>query len=107
MTAAAKRAAPLFAALGDETRLALLARLSADGPASTARLRTGSRVTRQAIAKHLGVLADAGLVRGQRRGREVLWRLAPERLGAASEYLEEISRRWDRALASLKAFVES
>lgn len=102
-----KRAAPLFAALGDQTRLALIARLSADGPASTARLRAGTRVTRQAIAKHLAVLSNAGLVRGQRRGRDVVWRLEPGRLASASGYLEQISRRWDQALASLRDFVES
>jgi len=100
------RAAPVFAALGDETRLALVARLCADGPLSIARLTDGTEVTRQAVTKHLGVLADAGLVRGARRGRERIWELAPERLEIARRYLDHVSARWDAALDRLKRFVE-
>src|SRR5258705_7923524 len=73
--------APLFAALGDRTRLALLARLSGGSPLSISRLSEGSPVTRQAITKHLRVLQSAGLVRGERSGRERLFRLAPVPLG--------------------------
>src|SRR5579864_896910 len=91
-------AAPVFAALGDETRLALLARLCAGGPLSITRLSTGSEVTRQAITKHLNVLADAGLVRDIRSGRERIWELEPERLAEARDCLALISRRWDEAL---------
>jgi DNA-binding transcriptional ArsR family regulator len=100
------RAAPVFAALGDETRLALVARLSSDGPLSITRLTAGSAVTRQAITKHLNVLATAGLVSDLRRGRERIWELEPEQMEAARTYLEHFSKRWDEALDRLKQFVE-
>lgn len=99
-------AAPLFAALGDETRLRLLVRLSSDGPGSIARLSAKSTVSRQAIRKHLDVLAGAGLVRGSRKGREHIWTLEPTRLAEARVYLDRISRQWDDALGRLKRFVE-
>jgi protein-S-isoprenylcysteine O-methyltransferase Ste14/DNA-binding transcriptional ArsR family regulator len=86
-----KAAAPLFAALGDETRLSIVARLCAAGPTSIAALTTGSGVTRQAVAKHLRVLADAGLVRGAREGRESSWELQPEKLEEARRSLASIS----------------
>jgi DNA-binding transcriptional ArsR family regulator len=105
-TAVSRAAAPVFAALGDETRLRLVTRLSAGGPSSTARLTAGSAVTRQAITKHLEVLAGAGLVRSRRRGRERLWELRPGRLAHARASLDAISRQWDDALGRLKAFVE-
>ena len=98
--------AALFAALGDETRLELVARLSRGGPASISRLTGGSGVTRQAVAKHLRVLANAGLVRGTRRGRESLWRLEPKRLDEAQRSLDLIAKQWDQALGKLKLFVE-
>jgi DNA-binding transcriptional ArsR family regulator len=99
-------AAPLFAALGDETRLRLLVRLSSGGPGSIARLRARSPVSRQAITKHLEVLSEAGLVRSSRRGRERIWELEPKRLADAHEYLDRISQQWDDALDRLKEFVE-
>ena len=99
-------AAPLFAALGDETRLRLLVRLSSGGPGSITQLSTKSDVSRQAITKHLRVLADAGLVRSSRRGRERVWDLEPKRLVDAHDYLERISRQWDQALQRLRQFVE-
>lgn len=105
-TAGLALAGPVFAALGDETRLAVVARLCARGPQSITRLTTGSAVTRQAITKHLNVLAGAGLVRGVRRGRERIWELDPKRLDAASRWLDGISNRWDEALDRLKRFVE-
>ncbi|HEX6432603.1 MAG TPA: metalloregulator ArsR/SmtB family transcription factor [Gemmatimonadales bacterium] len=98
--------ASLFAALGDETRLDLVNRLSSGGPASISRLTAGSGVTRQAVAKHLRVLAGAGLVRGARRGRESVWRLEPRRLDEAQRSLDLISRQWDQSLGKLKLFVE-
>jgi DNA-binding transcriptional ArsR family regulator len=100
------RAAPVFAALGDETRLALVARLSSDGPLSITRLTAGSAVTRQAITRHLDVLATAGLVSDVRRGRERIWELELEQMEAARTYLEHVSKRWDEALDRLKRFVE-
>jgi DNA-binding transcriptional ArsR family regulator len=102
----AKQAAPLFAALGDSTRLALLARLSRQGPGSIAELAAEAAVSRQAVTKHLKVLADAGYVRGARRGREHIWRLQPRRFDQAQACLQRLSQEWDVALARLKDFVE-
>jgi DNA-binding transcriptional ArsR family regulator len=94
--------APVFAALGDETRLALLGRLGAGGPLSIAELSAGRPVTRQAITKHLHVLAGAGLVRDSRRGRERLWQVEAGGLDEASRYLDVIARQWDAALDRLE-----
>jgi DNA-binding transcriptional ArsR family regulator len=96
----------LFAALGDETRLWIVSRLSARGPLSITRLTAGTGVTRQAVTKHLHVLSDAGLVRGRRVGRERIWDIETERLKAARRSLERISVRWDEAVDRLKSFVE-
>lgn len=95
----------MFAALGDPTRLALLQRLCA-GPGSITDLSAGSSLTRQAITKHLRVLADAGLARDTRRGREHIWEFEPAHLAEARRCLEEISRQWDARLERLKKFVE-
>jgi DNA-binding transcriptional ArsR family regulator len=102
----AARAAPIFAALGDETRLELLSRLSRGGRFSITTLASGSEVTRQAITKHLHVLADAGLVKNARAGRERLWELEPARLEEARRYLDRISLAWDEAIDRLRKFVE-
>ena len=99
-------AAPVFAALGGATRLRLVARLCVDGPLSIARLSEGTRVTRQAITKHLDALAGAGLVRDRRRGRERIWELEPRRLETARRCLDQISDQWDAAIGRLQAFVE-
>ena len=98
--------APLFAALGDATRLRLVSRLCRDGPLSITRLTASSDVTRQAISKHLRVMAEAGLVRGTRHGRESIWQLEPRRLEEARRYLELISEGWDAALGRLRKLVE-
>ena len=106
-TAAQMRdAAPLFAALGDETRLRLLERLCTRGPGSIVQLSTTSKVSRQAITKHLEVLASAGLVDSSRLGRERIWELKPKRLDQAHAYLDRISQQWDEALDRLKDLVE-
>ena len=99
--------APVFAALGDETRLSLVAKLCGGSPRSISQLTEGCSVTRQAVTKHLFVLADAGLVRGVRRGRESLWELKPRQLDEARGWLEQISKHWDDALARLKAAAEA
>jgi DNA-binding transcriptional ArsR family regulator len=99
-------AASVFAALGDVTRLGLVARLSAGGPLSITRLSDGSAVTRQAVTKHLHVLAGAGLVRHARRGRERIWELDSRRLEEARRFLDHVSGQWDAALDRLRAFVE-
>jgi DNA-binding transcriptional ArsR family regulator len=98
--------APVFAALGDETRLKLVTRLSAGVPLSISALAEGSAVTRQAITKHLRVLEDAGLVRGAKQGRENLFELEGARLTEARKALDQISAQWDDALGRLKRFVE-
>ena len=100
------QSAPLFSALGDETRLRLVARLGNEGPLSIARLTDGTDLTRQAVTKHLHVLADAGLARSIRRGREQLWRIEPVPLDEARRSLDLIARRWDEALLRMKATVE-
>ena len=87
-------------------RSALVDRLCTGGPQSIALLATGSAVTRQAVTKHLNPLASAGLVRDVRRGRERIQELEPEGLDEARGSLDEISQRWDEALAPLKRFVE-
>jgi len=97
---------PLFAALGDPTRLTLLRRLSTDGFLSLTDLTEGMRMSRQAVTKHLGVLSKAGLVESARQGRERLWMLAPGRIEEARHALEQISREWDDALGRLRALVE-
>ena len=104
--AATRGSAILFAALGDRTRLRLVARLSGAGPMSIARLTTGTRVTRQGISKHLRVMERAGLVRSSRRGRERIWQLEQHRLEEARRYLAIISKQWDAALDRLRNFVE-
>ncbi len=100
-------AVPVFAALGDRIRLRLLARLGGEGPLSISRLTEGAGVTRQAITKHLRVLAAAGLAHGLRHGREQLWQIDSAHLDDARLSLDHISQRWDRALARLKSSLES
>jgi DNA-binding transcriptional ArsR family regulator len=107
MTAlAVKQRAPVFAALGDPTRLRLVARLAQGEPLSIRELTDGERVTRQAITKHLEVLADAGLVTDRKRGRERLYALEAAPLDDARRYLDQVSAQWDKAIARLRALVE-
>jgi DNA-binding transcriptional ArsR family regulator len=99
--------APLFAALGDEMRLRLIAALCMGGAMSITQLTSGTEISRQAITKHLGVLAAAGLVRDVKVGRERLWEFEPAQLDEARRSLELIGQQWDHALARLKLAVES
>lgn len=99
-----RRAAPLFAALGDNVRLTLVNRLCARGPMSTMRLSEGSGITRQAVSKHLEVLEAAGVVRSMRKGRERLWEVDATELRAAQEWLGSISRDWAGQVVRLKAY---
>jgi DNA-binding transcriptional ArsR family regulator len=101
-----RSAAPLFAALGDETRLRLVARLCDDGPMSITKLTAGLNVSRQATTKHLRVMERAGLVRGKRHGRESVYQLDRRPLQDARRYLDQISKQWDDALGRLRKFVE-
>ena len=96
----------MFAALGDETRLRLIALLCAGGAASIAQLTAGTEVTRQAVTKHLQVLAGAGLVRDAKIGRERLWEFDPAMMEEARRSLDVISQQWDHALGKLKMFAE-
>src|SRR5882724_2025579 len=107
LAAEVRTGAPIFAALGDETRLRIVAKLSATGPLSITRLTEGEAMTRQAITKHLSVLAEAGLVHDVRHGRERRWALELSPLDAARRYLDVMSQRWDSALARLAAMVET
>lgn len=102
-----QRYAPIFAALGDETRLRLVARLCDQSPSSISELTDGHPITRQAITKHLQVLQSVGVVRGEMAGRVRLFELNPEPLLQAKEYLNLVSAQWDEALARLKAHVET
>jgi DNA-binding transcriptional ArsR family regulator len=101
-----KARAAVFAALGDETRLALLARLYGGKRRSIAELTEGSKLTRQAITKHLRVLERARVVHSVRMGRENLFEFNPQPMEEMKAYLERVSEQWDRPLARLKAFVE-
>jgi DNA-binding transcriptional ArsR family regulator len=99
--------AGVFAALGDPTRLKLVAVLCAGGALSIAQLTANTDISRQGVTKHLQVLADAGVVRDVRAGRERLWQLDPARIEDARRTLEAIGQQWDVALGKLKAFAES
>lgn len=96
----------MFAALGDETRLSLVGKLADGGPQSISRLAEGSKLTRQAITKHLTVLEGAGMVRSTRSGRESLYEFRREPIGEMQAYLDQISSQWDTLLARLKTQVE-
>ena len=106
MTAKRQARAPVFAALGDETRLALVAKLCRGRPRSISQLTEGSKLTRQAITKHLRVLENASIVHSIRRGRESLFEFDPQPMEEIKEYLDLVSEQWDQALSRLKSFVE-
>ena len=99
-------AAPVFAALGDETRLRIVSRLAEEGPMPSVELTEGTGMTRQAVSKHLTALQDAGLLRSARVGRERIWELEPKGLVEVQRHLEAISRQWDAAIERLRTFVE-
>lgn len=98
--------APLFAALGDPTRLSLVSKLIDRKPHSISTLALGSKITRQAVTKHLTVLESVGLVSKSKTGRESLYELNPKPLESLQEYLDVIAAQWDQALENLKNFVE-
>jgi DNA-binding transcriptional ArsR family regulator len=102
-----KAAASLFAALGDQTRLDLVTRLCRTGPMSITRLTHGAGITRQAVTKHLLVLAKAELAHGTRVGRDNVWKIDPDRLGDARRWLDQIETQWDEVLLRLKQRLES
>jgi DNA-binding transcriptional ArsR family regulator len=105
-TAGRQTQAPVFAALGDETRLRLVTKLCTGQPRSISELTEGSKLTRQAITKHLRVLEKARIVHSLRRGRESLFEFDPQPMDDIRQYLDLVSRQWDQTLARLKSYVE-
>jgi DNA-binding transcriptional ArsR family regulator len=103
---ALKTRASVFAALGDETRLSVLTRLCDGRRQSISRLTAGTNLSRQAVTKHLRVLANAGVVRSVHIGRESLFEFEPRPIEEVRNYLDQVSKQWDDALARLKAHVE-
>lgn len=106
MSAVSASLYPYFSALGDPNRLRIIVRLCDLGPSSTSQVISVVPVTRQAASKHLELLESAGLVSSSRRGRERVWTVQTEPLARASDYLTQLSRRWDAAVDRLRAFVE-
>jgi DNA-binding transcriptional ArsR family regulator len=102
----AEAAAAVFAALADPTRMALVIRLGDGGALSIASLSLDTRMTRQAVTKHLRVLERVRLVRSERDGRETRFALRPEGLAPARDWIEAVGAQWEEALGRLKAFVE-
>ncbi|GAA2982367.1 DNA-binding transcriptional ArsR family regulator [Microbacterium terrae] len=96
----------VFAALGDDTRWSILEALG-EGDASASALAGRLPVTRQAIAKHLAVLQEVGLVEPVRVGREVRFRVVGAQLEATARRLDAIGVQWDRRLAAIKQIAES
>lgn len=93
----------MFAALADPTRRRLLDQLARHGPLSATELAGGYPMSRQAVAKHLGALADAGLLAGERDGRAVRYRVEPSNMDSARAWLDEVGGRWNDRLAALRA----
>ncbi len=91
----------VFDALGDPGRRALVATVAERGTATATELAAELPVTRQAVAKQLGVLAGAGLLQATRVGRETRYAVTPQPLGDAAEWLVEVGARWDERLAAL------
>jgi DNA-binding transcriptional ArsR family regulator len=106
MTARRQAPAPVFAALGDKTRLSLVAKLCGGHPRSISQLTAGSKLTRQAITKHLRVLERAEIVHSVRTGRESLFQFDPEPMEEIRKYVALVSEQWDQALSRLESFVE-
>ncbi|MBX3097758.1 MAG: winged helix-turn-helix transcriptional regulator [Fimbriimonadaceae bacterium] len=99
-------AAPLFRALGDETRLQILERVGSD-PQRISDIAIGMSISRQGVRKHLNILEDAGLVRLEAIGREVQVTAQPDGLAEGRRLIAQIESRWEERLRRLKAFVEN
>lgn len=97
---------PVFAALGDRTRLSLLVKLSDGRSQSIAKLSADTKLTRQAVTKHLRVLEEAGLVLCNKVGRESQFAFRPDTLLEAKSYIDQVSAQWDDALERLRSLVE-
>lgn len=101
------KTAPAFAALGDPIRLAMVALLCANGPLPTIRLKQATSVSRQAVAKHLRMLEETGIVTSERVGRDRQWQIETRQLREIRSYLDRISDQWDATLERLRSFVEN
>ena len=98
--------ARVFSALGDGTRLELVARLSHHGDRSISELKSGLKMTRQAVTKHLRVLEEAKVVTRRRIGRESRFAIEKDTLESAQDYLARASAQWDEVIGRIKASVE-
>ncbi len=94
-----------FAALGDETRLSLIDRLCRGSPLSISQLAKGTKLTRQAVTKHLQILARVGLVRSVRKGRETLFEFDATPIETMTQYLDLVSKQWEKKLSDLQTFL--
>ena len=95
-----------FAALGDETRLSLIARLCRVTQQSISQLAAGTNLTRQAVTKHLQILERVGLVRSVRKGRETLFEFDATPIETMTQYLDLVSGQWERKLTDLQTFLD-
>jgi DNA-binding transcriptional ArsR family regulator len=93
---------PVFDALGDPGRRDLMQAVSERGSATATELAADRNVTRQAVAKQLATLADAGLLRARREGRETRYEVTPEPLGEAMQWIVDVGGRWDERLSRLR-----
>ena len=98
--------ATVFSALGDDTRLTIIARLNHGGARSISQLADGLSLTRQGVSRHLHVLEDAGIIASERVGRESRYSYRPAAIADARDYLARVSEQWDDAIKRLSAFVE-
>jgi DNA-binding transcriptional ArsR family regulator len=96
----------VFAALADPTRRQLLDQISRQGPLTATELAGGYPISRQAVVKHLSALAGAGLLEGERQGRDVRYRVVSNGFGDATTWLVEVGQRWDIRLAALQRHLD-
>jgi DNA-binding transcriptional ArsR family regulator len=96
----------VLAALADPTRRRILDLLAARGEATATIIAAELPVTRQGVVKHLAALDRVGLVAGHRQGREVRYRVRPERLSSTARWMEEVAAEWDARLAAIKRIAE-
>jgi DNA-binding transcriptional ArsR family regulator len=102
-----ERTGNIFEALADPTRREVVRRLAEGGPATATELAGALPVTRQAVAKHLATLAEAGLVTSDRQGRETRFSFTPEPLADAVSWMADVGREWDDRLQALSVYLET